>query len=82
VAYGPKHLFSSYSLLGLAVTEPFLAKTVVQNTNLGTKPLLINFSVPTARKGYRHVPVSGNLEESLGAGPPPKFSREVLWRPK
>ena len=34
-AYGPQHLFSSHSLLGLVVTGPFLAKTAVQNTNLG-----------------------------------------------
>ena len=40
MAYGPNHLFSSYSLLGLAVTEPFRAKTVVQNTNLGI--ILVN----------------------------------------
>jgi hypothetical protein len=35
VAYGAQHLFSSYSLSGLAVTGPFMAKTAVQNTNLG-----------------------------------------------
>jgi hypothetical protein len=35
VPYGPQHVFSSYSLLGLAVTEPCLAKTAVQNNNLG-----------------------------------------------
>jgi hypothetical protein len=35
VAYGTQHLFSSYSLLGLAVTWPLMAKTAVQNTNLG-----------------------------------------------
>jgi hypothetical protein len=38
VAYGPQHLFKSCSLLGLAVTEPFLAKTAVQNTNLDKNP--------------------------------------------
>jgi hypothetical protein len=35
VAYGTQRLFSSYSLLGLAVTGPFMAKTAVQNTNSG-----------------------------------------------
>ena len=35
VAYGTQHLFSSYSLLGLAVAGPFMSKTAVQNTNLG-----------------------------------------------
>jgi hypothetical protein len=35
VAYGPQHLFSSHSLLVLAVTGPFLAKIAVLNTNLG-----------------------------------------------
>jgi hypothetical protein len=46
VAYGPKRLFSSYSLLGLAVTEPFLAKIVVQNTNLG---IMASFGMRTRR---------------------------------
>jgi hypothetical protein len=35
VAYGTQHLFSSYSLLGLAVTGPFMSKKAVQNMNLG-----------------------------------------------
>ena len=40
MAHGPHHLFSSDSFLGLAVDEPFLDKTVVQNTNLGI--ILVN----------------------------------------
>jgi hypothetical protein len=35
VAYGTQHLFSSYSLLGLAVAGPFMSKTALQNMNLG-----------------------------------------------
>jgi hypothetical protein len=35
VAYGTQHLFSSYSVLGLAVAGLFMSKTALQNMNLG-----------------------------------------------
>ena len=35
MAYGTQHLFSSYSLLSLAVARPFMSKTALQNMNLG-----------------------------------------------
>jgi hypothetical protein len=33
--YGPHHIYNSYSLLGLAVAQPFLAKKDVKNKNSG-----------------------------------------------
>ena len=54
MAYGPEHLFSSYSLLDLAVTEPFLAKTIVQNSNLG---IIIREIVIKSAGHFRRIPV-------------------------
>ena len=54
MAYGPEHLFSSYSLLDLAVTEPFLAKTIVQNSNLG---IIIREIVIKSARHFRRIPV-------------------------